>query len=71
MEGKNVPSVKAENLFKTLIFEGLKEDELKGGERGTQVELLWERDDGWKEGGDREGQLGVSAREGPTDRVKS
>lgn len=31
MEDKNVQSVKAENLFKALIFEGLKEDELKEG----------------------------------------
>lgn len=41
MDDKNVPSVKAENLFKAR----LKEDELKEGEHGTQVELLWERDD--------------------------
>lgn len=69
MAGKNVRSVKVENLFQALIFEGLQRKELKEGEHDTQVELLWERGDSWME--DRsEGELGISEMEAPPDRIK-
>lgn len=45
MQNKNIRTVKVENLFKGLIFEGLKEVEVKEGKHGVQVELQWKRYD--------------------------
>lgn len=43
MESKNVEIVKAKKLFKMLIIEGLRKDEV-WREHGILEELLWEID---------------------------
>lgn len=63
---RDVGRDKAEDLFRGLIFEGLKKAGLKEGKLVIQMELLWKRQDCLKRG-----EFGKSEMEGPTPGIKS